>query len=107
VVLPYPLDSSWNRPGQGDSQVWQKVEQENISILMFVGLIHQILHFNLLPAALVASVSHASGVLLTERGWDVLFTATPDCSDFVSEARSQSEKCKDEDQETGQTDHEK
>jgi hypothetical protein len=74
---------------------------------MFVGLIHQILHFNLLPAALVASVSHASGVLLTERGWDVLFTATPDCSDFVSEARSQSEKCKDEDQETGQTDHEK
>jgi len=108
VVLPYPLDSSWNRPGQGDSQVWQNVELIDVeSIPVPVGFVHHILHFNLLPAALVASMSHASCVLLTERGWHILFTATPDCSDFISEARRQSEKSQDEDQEAGQTDHEK
>jgi hypothetical protein len=77
------------------------------SISMLVGLIHQILHFNLLPAALVSSVSHASCILLAESGWDISFTATPGCSNFVSEARRQSEESQHEEQEAGQTDHEK
>ena len=42
-------------------QVWQRVEQKRVSVAMLVGLVHQILHLNLLPAALVAAMSHAWG----------------------------------------------
>jgi hypothetical protein len=77
------------------------------SISMLVRFIHQILHFDLLPAGLIASMPHASCILLTKGGWHISVTATPRRSDFVSEARRQGEECQDEEKEAGQADHEK
>ena len=88
-------------------QVWQRVEQKRVSVAMLVGFIHQIFHFDLFPSGLIASMSHASCVLLTEGGWHISLTPAPRCSNFISEARRQGEECQDEEEKAGQTDHEK
>lgn len=51
---------------------------------MLVRLIHQVFHLDLLPAGLVAAMTHASCVLLSESGWDILFTTAPCGADLVS-----------------------
>jgi len=84
-----------------------KNREEEDSVFAFVRLVHQVLHLNLLPAGLIASMPHASCILLTESGRDIAFTATPGGSDFVSEARRQGEESQDKDEKAGQTDHEK